>query len=124
MVTLGVLLYTLINRIKVKNKRKLYCIIVCIIISLVMGLRSRYVGGVDTDLSYIPLFYKICNVNEKCVRTFCAFWRINVQFARRKAYFSTLDKFFSEITTELFPYMSHLWTQKKTGAFTYKTNKT
>lgn len=81
----------------------------------------KFNGGAFSGVAF---FIKFVMLIKKCVRTFCAFWRINVQFAGRKAYFSTLDKFFSEITTELFPYMSHLWTQKKTGAFTYKTNKT
>ncbi len=45
----------------VSNRKKLYCWLVFIPAALLMGLRSRYVGGVDTNWYYIPTFKKVCN---------------------------------------------------------------
>jgi hypothetical protein len=41
----------------------------------------KFNGGAFSGVAF---FYKISNVNKKCVRTFCAFWRINVQFAGKR----------------------------------------
>lgn len=55
------------KRISQKNWKKIYCWMVFIPLVLLMGLRSRYVGGVDTDWYFIPNFQKICNYSMEHV---------------------------------------------------------
>lgn len=59
LIALIVIMYPICNKTKTKRGRAVYCIIVFILMTLVMGLRSRYTAGVDTNLVYLPSFHWI-----------------------------------------------------------------
>lgn len=57
-----VIMYLLCEKAGLKNKKKVFCVSAFIVLVLVMGLRSRYTAGVDTNLVYIPSFFRICRL--------------------------------------------------------------
>lgn len=57
-----VIMYLLCEKAGFKNKKKVFCVSAFIVLVLVMGLRSRYTAGVDTNLVYIPAFFRICRL--------------------------------------------------------------
>lgn len=59
LVGLTVCLDFILRQIWPQKHTKYYCIAMSIILALVMGLRSRYTAGVDTDLVYIPTFQRL-----------------------------------------------------------------
>lgn len=52
--------YPIAGRLSRKRQKEIYCTFMFILLTLVIGLRSRYIGGVDTNISYIPAFERIC----------------------------------------------------------------
>ncbi len=55
-----IIMYDFSLKLKRESRKKAYCISVFIAMTLIMGLRSRYTAGVDTDLVYLPAFNDIC----------------------------------------------------------------
>lgn len=47
------------RQINQQKHKKYYCIAMFIVFTFVMGFRSRYTAGVDTDLVYIPVFQRL-----------------------------------------------------------------
>lgn len=45
------------------ESNKVFCCLSFVILTFMMGLRSRYTAGADTNLSYIPLFERICTMS-------------------------------------------------------------
>jgi len=54
-----------------KNGKKYYCILACILLSLLIGLRHESLGMYDTEYLYIPNFKQICKMTMfEVLRTF------------------------------------------------------
>ena len=81
----------------IKDKHKLaYCVAMFIACLFVMGFRSRYTAGVDTNLVYIPTFERLLNM--PLVEVFSAyFWK--------EPLFYVGTKLFSFISTDYHVYL-------------------
>ncbi len=79
-----------------RHQNIIYFILVGTAIALVMGLRSRYVGGVDTDLGYIPEFYEICGQSMS---------RVLSEHGAKDALFYVFTKLFTYISNDVVLYL-------------------
>ena len=90
-----ILSYSLCNRIKVRDKKKIYCWNMFIVTTIIQGLRSVYIGGVDTHLVYQAGF-------ERAIVT--PFNRISIVF-KKDILFYYLTKLFTYICTDFHVYV-------------------
>lgn len=90
--------YVISNKIRCKDnmtKKKIYCFLVFIALTFVAGFRSRYVGGVDTNVVYIPTFERICGMTME---------QISLRYSKDISFYM-LTKLFTYISTDYRVYL-------------------